>query len=318
MAWEDAIVECVVNINTAHRSEVIDLMIEQVTRTGLSVIHRDSGVDADRTVLTLLGRPNKFLAGIDSLYQVAVGEGLDISIYKGNHPSVGIVDVVPFVPIKDITMEELQTMVRDWAPYIADKYDLPIVYYGSMAHSLKSQYLSHIRKGGIATAKKRLSDGQLIVDYGPQQTHTTLGLSCWTVRDLMVAYNVSLDTQELSVAKAIANEIKIKRTTSPNLKEVRVLGWKTPHFNCCQISANVYDISTMTMSMFFHIVEQEAKTYGVEVKGSELIGVAPYAGYDKDASPATMDELVDSLGLSVHAPFIWEQRVLEKLTRYSA
>ena len=310
MADSEPIIECVVNINHADNKIFLNKLIGQINTLGANVVHIDTGKDAQRTVLTIISGLEPMRLVLHELYNSCLRDQ-DITSYSGNHPSAGIVDVVPFIPIRGIDMIELKKWVDRWAEQISETFGVPIVYYGQIASPKNQEYLSDIRRGGAEQAADRLKSGDLTANYGPKDSHSALGISSWTIRDYMVAYNVSLNSTELKVAKEIAKEIRSRRQKETRLQNIRVLGWLTKEYGCVQISTNLYSIKEMTMKSFFNIVVDVSRKYGVDVIGSELIGMTPLKGMADDCTSENVEKMSEYLGLSCHAPFVIRERILE-------
>lgn len=312
MDWTKPIVECVVNVSAGRQEHFITEVLEAISQVdGVELIHVDIGLAADRTVFTLIGEVNELFTTIQKLYHIS-HKRINVFAYQGNHPTVGAIDVVPFVALKNITEEELALKVRKFAQEIFSEYNVAICFYGKMALSNDQFSLSQIRKGGVLGAQSRVEIGDLRLDMG-SQLHSTLGLSCWTVRKLMIAYNVNLSTKDIKLAKKIASAIRRMRDTDKNIKlqNVKVIGWYVPEYDCCQISTNLYDIAECDMSQIFELVERIANDMGVTTYGSELIGMAPLKGLSSDSNFNNYKEFINRLGLSKVSSFIPEERILE-------
>ena len=310
MIEDEPVIECVVNINHSQENDFIGRLVSRIDAYDSKVAHVDRGSDAQRTVLTIIS-PIKEMGHILYIIYELCSQEQDITTYSGNHPSAGIIDVVPFIPIRDIDKKSLRAYVDKWAHQISRSFGVPIIYYGAIASQPKQIHLSDIRRGGPDAADQRLRADELIPDYGPNNSHSKLGASSWTIRDYMVAYNVSLNTRELKIAKDIAKEIRKLRKKEEQLKDVRVLGWLTEEYGCVQISTNLYDLDKMTMKAFYDIVNEISQRYGTEVLGSELIGMTPFKGISEHCSEENVDMMIDYLGLPYHGPFIKEKRILE-------
>jgi len=310
MADRPPLIECVVNINHSRQNDFIGRLVSEINVYNSKVVHVDRGEDAQRTVLTIISPITEMGSILEIIYHRCSLEQ-DIMGYSGNHPSAGIVDVVPFIPIRGIDKDALKAWVDQWATEVAGTYEVPIIYYGDIASQPKQQHLSDIRRGGPDQANRRLRQGELSADYGPNNSHPKLGLSSWTVRDYMVAYNVSLNTDDLGIAKDIAKDIRKLRMHEERLHDVRVLGWLTEEYGCAQISANIYNINKMTMKDFYDLVVEMSEEYKVEVLGSELIGMTLFKGMSEHCNEGNVDSVIDYMSLSCHEPFIKEERILE-------
>ena len=310
MAERPPLIECVVNINHSQHNDFIGRLVSEINVLDSKVVHIDRGEDAQRTVITIISPISKMGATLEIIYYRCSLEQ-DITSYNGNHPSAGIVDVVPFIPIRGIDNVALKAWVDQWAAQVSGTHEVPIIYYGHIASQPKQQHLSDIRRGGPDRANRRLQEGQLLADYGPSTSHPKLGISSWTIRDYMVAYNVSLNTEDIEIAKGIAKDIRKLRTVEERLHDVRVLGWITEEYSCVQISANLYDINKMTMKDFYDLVVEMSDGYKVDVLGSELIGMTLFKGMSEHCNEGNVDSVIDYLRLSCHEPFIKDERILE-------
>jgi glutamate formiminotransferase len=310
MLQHEPIVECVVNINHRQDDDFIEALVNNIDAFGTKVAHVDQGRDAQRTVLTIISPVREMGRTLDIIYEQSHQEQ-DINTYSGNHPSAGIVDVVPFVPMRDLDKASLKAWVNKWAKQISTTYKVPIVFYGELNSRPGQKHLSEIRRGGPDIADQRLQAGELISDFGPSSAHHKLGISSWTVRDYMAAYNVSLNSNDLQVAKNIAKDIRKLRQHEDQLRDVRVLGWLTEEYGCVQISANLYNLSQMTMEGFYNVVRGAAQAHDVDLLGSELIGMTPLQGISEHCDQGNVDSIINDLGLHYHGTFIKEKRILD-------
>ncbi len=306
--WSESVIEAVVNISHGVNAQSVQELSSRLNKIGENTLHVDRGESADRTVYTILGEIDRVFDMVREMYAFA-NEHIDISTYAGNHPTVGAIDVVPFVPVHNITVTLLRQRVERFAVEIAALYDIPIIYYGLMSE-MSSQYsLSQIRKGGISAASERIKNNNLRVDAGPNRAHETLGISCWTVRPYMAAYNINVNTDDLTIVKSVAKDLRNKRKNNPKLKDLKVIGWYVEEYDCCQLSTNLYDLSTLSMMELYDLIGREYPE--IELAGSELIGMIPLRALDRSVGFENYMKYIDHLGLNSVEDFDPEERILE-------
>lgn len=304
------LIECVLNVSEGRSLATLDMMSECIISTDkITLLHKDVGIDANRTVFSFAGPPNHVLDCVDKLYEIALSQ-IDMQKHKGAHPRVGALDVIPFVPLKNISKEELRCMVISHATTWSQKYNVPICWYGYMSSTNSQNTLSYLRKGGYENLQNRIDDDDIIVDVGPPQIHPSLGLSCVTIRDFMIAYNINLDSKSISMAKEIAKTLRSKRQKLNRIKDVKFLGWYMDEYNCCQISTNIYDIDAITMIELYKLVTEVAAKFGISTRGSELIGLAPLRAFSRESD--NIETCMKALRLDSVRPFQEGQQILEK------
>jgi len=304
------IIEAIVNVSEGRRPSIITDLIKVIDNPGhVKVIHADIGHDVNRTVLTIVGKVNAIFSSLDHLITFAK-DRLDITMQEGEHPRLGMIDVIPFVALENIHHEELIEIAKDRLAVIADKHGLPMLYYGDLDVK-EGRALFHLRKWEM---KKDLG-ARVFADVGPQEPHDQLGVSCATVRPLMTAYNVNLATRDLSKARKIVSELKRLREDEASLakldtRDVRYLAWFMPKFDCCQVSTNIYDVDAVSMSELYDHVRSVAEKHGVSLGGSELIGLAA------ERAITTSEDLGDALSklkLGSVKPFHQDSMILDKV-----
>ncbi len=298
-----------VNVSEGRRLKHIDAISDLLrTEQAVYVLHRDIGRDANRTVFTIVGIAREVFSSIERLYLYSM-KHLDISKHQGSHPRIGIIDVVPFIPIKNITEEDLTLMVRAFSKRISASFDVPIFYYGMLSSNHEQKTLHDLRKRNLEE-----SIGITIFpDKGTSKPHPQLGASCITVRKFMGAYNINLSTSNLKDAKALAQRIRKNRNSSSaqdiDLSQVKFLGWYVEEYGCCQISTNIYDLSTVTLIELYRYVSKEAAAMSLAVMGSELIGMIPAAGIYKGFH--SLDQVLEELGLDKVRSFDKKTQILD-------
>ena len=317
----NALIECVPNISTGKNPYLIERIKGTIARSAeVELLHLEQNYDAQRSVLTLAGSITGIFRIIDSLIDEIQGK-INMSDYRGVHPSIGALDVLPFVPLFGIDKDELVRIVRKFSKYLSDKYSLPIYYYGAISNS--KNHLSQIRAGGYEGYQARIRDGLLLPDIYPYKCNLQMGATSVTVRELMVAFNLDINTQDIAVAKKIARRIREVRDKSVtradttdwaaglNLQGLKVLAWEMKEFGCCQISTNIYNVLQLSLRDVFELVDQYAQTLNIRVTGSELIGMAPMISFSTRNSNFILEEAISRLKLDVREPFHPRERILE-------
>jgi glutamate formiminotransferase len=185
---------------------------------------------------------------------------------------MGAVDVVPFIPVKNVTMEETVAFSRQVAEALAQRFQLPVFLYEASAVQPHRQNLAAIRKGQFEGMAEKLKDPEWKPDFGPEQVHPTAGVTAVGARMPLVAYNVNLDTDKLQIADAIARKV---RHVSGGLRYCKALGIELKDRGIVQVSINMTDYSRTALYRVFELIRIEARRYGVNVVGSEIVGLVP-------------------------------------------
>lgn len=234
-------------------------------------VHRDPS--HHRSVLTAAAPPEACREAALALAGRAL-ELVDLRVHAGVHPRIGALDVLPFVPLGAVTMATAVGVARDVAERIAARFALPVFLYGDAALVSTHRELAHLRRGGFEALGERMGGGELRPDFGPRRPHPTAGATAVGARPLLIAYNVSLDTRELELARAIARRV---RATGGGLRNVKAIGVELRHRGRCQVSMNLTDFRVTPLVDAFDAVVHEAKRLGVDVAGSEIVGLVPAA-----------------------------------------
>jgi len=242
------LVECVPNFSEGRDLAVIDSIISAIKSAKVLNVHSDP--DHNRTVVTFMGEPAQVSQAAFELTQRAM-QLLDIREHTGEHPFIGVVDVIPFIPIKNITIAETVKLAKDFGKKVVAELALPVYYYGE----INGKELPSVRKGQL--------------DHGK---HVTAGAVAVGVRDFLIAFNINLNTNDLSIAQSIAKNIREK---SGGLPGIRALGINLKSRNLTQVSINITNHKMTSMKQVFDQVKKWAKEYGVEILESELVGMMP-------------------------------------------
>jgi len=265
------VVGCVPNLSEGRDSRAIERIAGEVREAGCRVldVHRDP--DHHRSVLTIVGERANVVRGILSMVETAVQE-IDLRRHRGVHPRIGAVDVIPFVPIAATPFAECVDLAREVGAQIAGRLEIPVFLYEHAALRPECRNLADVRRGGSAGVAERLRARGGKADFGPDRLHPTAGAIAVGARRFLVAYNVNLATDDVSVARTIAATI---REANGGLPGVKALGLSLPSRALTQVSMNLTDVERTRVVDAFDWVAEEATRHGVEVLESEIVGLAP-------------------------------------------
>ena len=266
------IIESIPNISEGRNQEIIEACVDQIRTTpGCTLLNYSSDPSHNRTVITYMGSPEGCEEASVKLAKKAV-ELIDLTKHEGEHPRMGCVDVMPFVPIKEASMEEGVELSQRVGKRIAEEADLPVFLYEKSATAAHRQNLAKVRKGQFEGMAEKVQDPDWIPDFGGQRIHPTGGAVCVGARPPLIAYNINLGTDNLEIATKIG---KIIRESSGGLKCVKAMGVMLEERNIAQVSINMTDFTVTPLHRVTELVRNEAARYGVPVIGTELIGLAP-------------------------------------------
>ena len=269
-----AIIECVPNISEGRRADVIDGIAEALrTVPGLRVLDVQSDASHNRSVFTLAGDAEAMKAGVPKLFERALA-AIDLRTHKGEHPRLGAVDVVPFIPIEGVTMDACVELARAVAADVASRFSLPIYLYEDASSDPARKNLEDIRRGEFEGLAAKMTQPAWAPDYGPATPHQTAGAAVIGARMPLVAYNINLATNRLDVAKKIASAI---RMSSGGLRYVKAMGIALEDRGVVQVSMNLTNYEKTPIFRVFDLVKREAARYGVTVLESEIVGLVPAA-----------------------------------------
>lgn len=266
------IMECVPNFSEGRNREVVEAIVAPFKandRVKLLDVRMDE--DHNRSVVTVIGEPEALRDAVVEAMGVAV-EKIDLRSHRGQHPRMGAADVVPFIPVRNCTIEDARRIAGEVARTAAERYDLPIFLYEKSATAPHRENLASVRKGefeGMAE-KMRLPEWQ--PDYGPNAPHPTAGVSAVGARMPLIAYNINLDTDNVEIAKKIAHSI---RHINGGFRYCKALGLMLDERKIAQISINLTDFTQTPIFRVFETVRLEAQRYGVNILGSEIVGMVP-------------------------------------------
>jgi glutamate formiminotransferase / 5-formyltetrahydrofolate cyclo-ligase len=284
------LVECVPNFSEGRRSEVVDALAEAVTSVeGVQLLDRSSDVDHNRSVLTFAGEAEPVSEAAARAVAVAI-ERIDMTGHAGQHPRLGAIDVVPFVPLGDTTIDECVEVARAFGQRIAEQHDLPVYLYARAATRPEREVLADIRRPQFEGLADLIGQPEHEPDFGPARIHPTAGATVVGARPFLIAYNINLETEDVELAKRIARRV---RERSGGLPRVQALGLYLEDLRCAQVSMNLLDHEVTPIWLVWQTVAELARSEGVEARESELIGLCPLAALIAVADHAGVDRELD-------------------------
>ena len=265
------IVECVPNLSEGRRREVIDAIAEEIRRTpGARLLDVQADESHNRCVLSFVGDLKTVQTAALAAARRAV-ELVDMNQHHGEHPRIGAVDVVPFVPIAGVTMEECVSAARELGRMIWDALRVPVFFYAEAAMRPERRWLPDIRKGEYEGLTQKLADPTWAPDVGEPRPHPTAGVTVVGARRPLIAYNINLTTDDVEIARKIARAV---RESSGGLVNVQAMG-VTSESGRAQVSMNLLDYTKTPVHRAFEQVRLEAARYGVSIQESEVVGLIP-------------------------------------------
>ena len=268
------IIECIPNVSEGRRPEVIARLVAAVSQTpGVRLLDHSSDPSHNRSVLTLVGDAPSLKEAIVSLFDAAIAT-IDLRTHKGEHPRLGAVDVVPFVPIEGATMDDCVALARDVSATVAERFALPIYLYEEASANPSRRNLEDIRRGEFEGLRTKMAGAGWAPDFGPAVPHESAGASVIGARMPLIAYNINLNTDRVEVARKIAAAI---RHSSGGLRFVKAMGLLLEDRNIAQVSMNLTNYQKTPISRVFEMVKREAERYGVGILESEIVGLVPSA-----------------------------------------
>jgi glutamate formiminotransferase len=266
------IIECVPNFSEGRDLKKIEKIVAPFRgKETVKLLDYQNDEDHNRAVVTVVGEPNSLKAAVIEAMGVAI-EFIDMRTHQGQHPRMGAIDVVPFIPVKNASVEETVDLSKETAKEVADKYKLPVFLYELSASRAERRNLAFIRKGQFEGMSDKIKLPEWAPDFGPQQIHPTAGVTAIGARMPLVAFNVNLDTNQLDIANQIAKNV---RHISGGLRYCKGIGIELKDRGIVQVSMNMTDYTKTALYRVFELIKIEARRYGVNVVGSEIIGLVP-------------------------------------------
>ena len=289
------LVECVPNFSEGKDRESIQAIFAAAETLGVKVFELESNPDHNRCLFTIVGEPEAVLTSAFATIKKAT-ELIDMTKHHGEHPRIGATDVVPFVPVSGVTLEECVKLSMDLAKKVADELKVPVYLYEASATKPERVNLADVRKGEYEGLGKEIkSNPDKKPDFGPSEFHPTAGAMVIGARNYLVAFNVNLDTADVEVAKTIAGKIREK---GGGLPAVKALGFFVD--GLAQVSMNLCDFTKTNFDEAYRAVVKLAQEMGVEVTSSEIYGMVP------------LDSIVQAVVTSFKAKSFKSEQVLEK------
>ena len=295
MNWTK-IMECVPNFSEGRDHAKIDQIVEPFRhREGVKLLDYSNDEDHNRLVVTVVGQPDALKEAVIEAICKAV-KLIDLNHHQGQHPRMGAADVVPFIPIKGCSMEDAIALSREVGQQVADAYALPVFLYEKSATAPHRENLAAIRKGEFEGMAEKIHLPEWKPDFGPAERHPTAGTVAIGARMPLVAYNINLSTPDLNIAHGIAKKI---RFIGGGLRYCKAMGVELKDRGITQVSINMTDYTRTALYRAMEMVRFEARRYGVNVVGSEIIGLVP------------MEALIDTASYYLGLENFSMQQVLE-------
>jgi glutamate formiminotransferase/formiminotetrahydrofolate cyclodeaminase len=335
------IIESVPNLSEGRNEFTLEKIRSSITGIpNCCVLNFEPDPDYNRVVVTFAGNENGVLNGALAISRTAAQE-IDMRLHKGEHPRIGAIDVVPFVPIKDTSIEECIKISEEYAEIISDELNVPVFLYESSARKPDRANLSNIRKGEYEGLSEKLKDENWKPDFGTREFNSNLGAIVTGARFFLIAYNVNIKSEDVKYAKKISeiiresgipqkdkdgNPVKINgqfAREAGRLKNVKGMGVKLQKFNMTQVSMNLTNYNTTPLHVAFEEVKKEADRLGVKVTGSEIVGLVPleallqagkyYAQNHYSDEESLINLAIDKLSLNDIKPFNKNEKIIDYL-----
>ena len=292
------LLECVPNFSEGRRRDVCEAIADRVRAVpGARFLDLESDPDHNRSVLTFVGEPKAVAEAAVAVAREAAAR-IDLTRHEGRHPRMGAVDVIPFIPIKNIAMDAAVEVARGVGSRIGEELKIPVYLYESAATRPERRNLADIRKPQFEGLRDLIGkDPERVPDFGPNAIHPTAGCVAVGARRPLIAYNIDLESPEEKIAKRIAKKIRERDGGLPGIK---ALGLFIDDRGCAQVSINVCDFTRTSLAQVYETVQREATAAGVAIRSSEIIGLTPQAALPPNA--------VDTLKLNGFR----EEQVIEK------
>jgi glutamate formiminotransferase len=267
------IVECIPNFSEGRRPEVVDQIVAAIKSVpGAVVLDHESDADHNRSVVTFVAEPARIVdAAIAAAKKAA--ELIDLNKHSGEHPRMGATDVIPFVPISGVTMDECIQLARVCGERMWSELGIPVYLYEKAASRPERENLATVRKGQFEGIRDEIATNDARrPDYGEARVHPTAGITAIGARPPLIAYNVNLGTKDIEIANKIARAV---RHQTGGLRYVKALGFELKDRGIVQVSMNMVNYEGSPMFRVFEMIKREAERYGVPVVGSEIVGLVP-------------------------------------------
>lgn len=275
-----SLIECIPNVSEGRRADVVAAMADAIRNVaGVRLLDHSSDASHNRSVFTLAGDADGVERAVLALFERAIAD-IDLRTHRGEHPRLGAVDVVPFVPIDGVTMEECVALAKKVASEVARRFGVPVFLYEEASKNPARKNLEDIRRGEFEGLAAKMTTAGWTPDFGPSAPHPTAGASVIGARMALIAYNINLATDRIDVAKKIAAAI---RQSSGGFRYVKAAGFKLEDRGIVQVSMNLTNYEKTPIFRVFETVKREAARYGVTILESEIVGLVPSAALNAAA-----------------------------------
>ena len=272
---EGPLIWSAVNFSEGRREDVIGAILKAISSVrGAALADWSADFDHNRMVATVLGQPGAVIDAAAAAFEQAVGL-IDLREHTGVHPRAGAVDVIPLVPVRNVTLDECVEVSLRLGEALARRHDIPVYLYERSARPGGRVSLPEIRRGGFEGLFREPLTGDRAPDFGPPTPHPTAGITILGARTPLVAYNVNLASGDVAAARDISAEIRRQRESNPVLAGVRALGLDLPRGGIVQVSMNLTLPALTPIPAVFEFVRQRAEERGLHVQESEIIGLVP-------------------------------------------
>jgi glutamate formiminotransferase / 5-formyltetrahydrofolate cyclo-ligase len=291
------LIECVPNISEGRRLDVVQAIVDEIKAIpGVQFLDQSSDPDHNRSVLTFAGTPDVLETAVLKLFELAE-KHIDLRAHTGEHPRMGAVDVVPFIPLSGATMSDCVSLAKRVAQKVSETHNLPVTLYEEAASAPHRKNLAAVRKGEFEGLSDKLQDSQWTPDFGPSVPHSSMGASAIGARVALIAYNVYLNTSDVTIAQNIAKAI---RGSSGGLVHAKAMGVFVAERNQAQVSMNLVNYQKTPIYRVFELIKIEAARFGVSVASSEIVGLLP------------QEALLDAASYYLQIEGFSEQLILER------
>lgn len=276
------IVECVPNFSEGRQTETVNRLITAVESVDAAFVlgtHRDE--DHNRSVITFVAPPEKVVEAAVRVVARAA-ELIDLRRHSGQHPRIGATDVLPFVPVRGVTMDECVALAHEAGRRITSELKIPVYFYERAALHECRVHLENVRQRGFEELGRQIGvDPLRAPDLGPPRVHESAGAIAIGARPFLIAFNVNLRTSDISIARAIARAV---RARDGGLPFVKALGFELKSRGLVQVSMNLIDYQSTGLAVAFAAVQRQAESLGVDIAGTEIVGLVPEAALDRNAA----------------------------------
>ena len=287
------LIESVPNVSEGRRLDVVDRLADAISSVpGVFLLDRTSDPSHNRSVFTLAGEHEPVTEALERLVAAAIHD-IDMDVHTGEHPRIGAVDVIPFVPLAETTMDDCVVLARTFGERIAGRFDLPVYLYAQAAARPERVKLADVRRGQYEGLKAEIDQRGREPDFGPARMHPSAGAVAVGARPFLIAYNINLASEDVELAKRIARRV---RESGGGLPKVQGNGFWIEELRRAQVSMNLLDFSVTPLWLVWETVREIAAEDGVDLAESELIGLAPVAAFldVADRAGASPDDPIDA------------------------